>query len=529
MPAQPADLPSHADDLDRRSTAIGLALVLLTVGCLRLLPLLAHDWPLGDGGLFYVMIGDLMAHGLALPDVTTYQGGAIPFAYPPFAFYVGAALESTGLARADILRYVPALLAVAAVGAMYLVAAELGPSRRHAVVATAFFGALIGITDVLSSGGGLTRSMGLLLALLATWRGLRMLHSGRATDVVLTAVLAGFAVLSHPQAGVFLVVALGAAWLTRWRTRRAFVALLLAALGSLLVMAPWLVTVASRHGIETFRSAAGVPDRDLADAILAYLFLFLLTAPAVGVFDLLGQVRQALARRPHLLVWRVGVFALDLRFSPISGAAPVSMLAAHGVLDALVPAAWRLGERARGALSERQRVDWRRAVVVVAVGLGFVPAVMGSLESAGRAGALSAAEREAMFWVRDNTSASTVTVSLARAPWSSDDVSEWFPALSERRSATTTQGFEWTAATRDERLAAESALRRCQLESTDAAACVHDWVAQHTPAAPLVIYISRATSSPGSAEALIAGLIDDHGYIERWTSDDGVLLAAAEY
>ena len=60
-------------------------------------------------------------------------------------------------------------------------------------------------------------------------------------------------------------------------------------------MAPRLVTVASRHGLDTFRSAAGVPDRDLADAILAYLFLFLLTAPAIGVFDLLGQVRHALA------------------------------------------------------------------------------------------------------------------------------------------------------------------------------------------------------------------------------------------
>jgi hypothetical protein len=424
------------------------------------------------------------------------------------------------------MRHLPALLSVAAVGAMYLVAVELDPSRRHALVATAFFGALIGITDVLSSGGGLTRSMGLLLALLATWRGLRMLRAGRAVDVVVTAILAGLAVLSHPQAGVFLVIALGAAWLTRWRTPRALAALILAACGSLLIMAPWLVTVASRHGLDTFRSAAGVPDRDLADAVLAYLFLFLLTAPAVGLFDLLGQVQQALARRPHLLVWRVGIFALDLRFSPISGAAPASLLAAHGVLDVLVPATWRLVERARGTLDERQRAGWRRIVVVLAVALGFVPAVMGSLDSTGRAGALSPHEREAMLWVRDNTPASTVTVSLARAPWSSDDVSEWFPALSERRSATTTQGFEWSGPRRDERLAAESALRSCQHESTDPATCVHRWVGQHTPGAPLVIYVSRYTPSAVPADALIAGLIDDHGYGQPWASADGVLLQA---
>jgi hypothetical protein len=528
MAAAPADLAPTADDLDRRGTAIGLAIVLLIGAGLRLLPLLAHDWPLGDGGLFYAMIGDLMAAGPALPEVTSFQGGEIPFAYPPFAFYVGAALETAGLDRASILRYVPALLSVAAVGAMYLVAAELGPSRRHAVVATAFFGALIGITDVLSSGGGLTRSMGLLLALLATWRGLRLLRTPRALDVVLTAFLAGLAVLSHPQAGVFLVIALGSAWLTRWRTWRALAALIVAAFGSLLLMAPWLITVASRHGIETFRSAAGVPDRDLADAILAYLFLFLLTAPAIGVFDLLGQVQQALARRPHLLVWRVGVFALDLRFSPISGAAPASLLAAHGVLDVLVPATWRLVERSRGALSERQRVSWRRGVVVIAIGLGFIPAVTGSLESAGRAGALSPGEREAMFWVRDNTPTSTVTVSLARAPWGSDDVSEWFPALSERRSATTTQGFEWTRTERDTSLAAESALRTCQPQSTDTAACLHEWIAQQTPAAPLVVYVSRYTGGRVAADALIAGLIEDHGYTESWASDDGVLLGAPE-
>jgi len=506
-------------------TALAIGAILAVVAALYLVPVLAHDWPMNDGGLFYAMIGDIIDSGFALPDSTSYEQGAIPFAYPPLGFYFAAVIEEvSGLARAEIFRFLPSVFATAAVGAIFLLADEIGPTRRHALVSMAFFGALLSLNPAVTTligGGGLTRSMGLALAILATWQGLRMLRTGRWLDVALTSVMAGLAVLSHPQAGVFVVVALGAAVLTRWRSFRGLALLVAAAAGTLLVIAPWLVTVAARHGIEPFLSASGVPDRDLVASLLAYGFLFLAIAPMVGLLDIVGQVQQAAARRPHLLVWRIGVFLLDFRFTPVAAAAPTSLLAAHGVLDAIVPLAWQLAGRRGRELTGTERSRWRRAIVLVLVGLAFLPATWLALDATRPSAALSSDQRAAMEWVRAETPIETVTVSLASTSWGSDIVSEWFPALSLRRSASTSQGLEWVAELRDAHATTETELRGCR-STDDRASCVADWVDRHLADQAVVVFIDGDTD-PGLGAELVAA----HGYRTLWSSDSGALLEPA--
>ena len=59
---------------------------------------------------------------------------------------------------------------------------------------------------------------------------------------------------------------------------------------------------------------------------------------------------------------------------------------------------------------------------------------------------LSTEQRAAMDWVKENTPKSAKFVILTNRPdwgWSSDNTSEWFPALAERKSITTPQGAEW--------------------------------------------------------------------------------------
>jgi 4-amino-4-deoxy-L-arabinose transferase-like glycosyltransferase len=495
--------------------------LLIVAAILRLVPLLSHDWALGDGGLFHGIIGDVLAAGFGLPETVSYQGGVIPFSYPPVGFYIAAALEEgLGVARSDVLRVLPATFAVASVGVMALVAAELGPTRRHAVLAAAYYGAAIGLVDALAAGGGLTRSLGLLLAMVATWLGFRMYRGGQWRYVAATAVASGLALLSHPQTGPIIAVALGAAWLTRWRTWRGFVQIIAAGLGGIAVVLPWAVAVTARHGLEPFISAATVPERDLFASLVAYLFLFLLATPAIGLLDIVGQVQQGLARRPHLLVWRVGVFVLDLRFSPVAGAAPVSLLAAHGTLDLLVPAAWRLAARRPTPTPERQRSAWRRVVVAVVLVLAFIPTVVTTRDLTEPPAALTPAQREAMTWVRDTTAPATWTVSLATGRWGSDDVSEWFPALSERRSATTTQGYEWLGEPHRRQHAAEAELRTCQA-ATDVAGCVDAWLDEHVATDPSVVYVDDGAGP----DDLAAQLVAEHGYIVLYDNEAGTIVA----
>ncbi len=521
--APPSSAAPNAD-IGSRAAAAGLVAILALVAVLRLLPLLAHDWPLWDGGLFYVMIGDILDAGFGLPEFVTYQGGTIPFAYPPLGFYVAASAEAlTGADRTDILRFLPSALNVACVLAMYLLATELGPSRRHALVAAAFYGALLGVIGALVAGGGLTRAPGLLLALLATWQGMRMYRTGRWRHVAATAVLAGLAVATHPEAGPFIAIALGAAWLTRWRTRQALVQTLVAAAGALIIIAPWVATVVARHGFDPFLSASAVPDRDLFESVIAYAFLFLLTVPAVGILDIVGQVHEARARRPFLLVWRIGVFALDARFSPLAGAAPVSLLAAHGTLDVLVPAVWRLAAKASGATAVSRQGAVRRMVVVVVVALAFIPAMNAAIDATGPDAALTPSQRAAMTWVREHTPTETRTVSLATAVWGSDIVSEWFPALSGRTSMTTTQGYEWAGDRRDPQRMAERELLKCRTDPVDRAACVDAWVRRYPGPDSVVVYVDDSADAV-TPDGLVADLLVEHGYQLLWQGEDGVVV-----
>ena len=55
-----------------------LAFSLLTGLCVRLVPALAVDFPIHDGGLFYTIAVDIQRANFALPTYTTYNAAHIP-------------------------------------------------------------------------------------------------------------------------------------------------------------------------------------------------------------------------------------------------------------------------------------------------------------------------------------------------------------------------------------------------------------------------------------------------------------------
>ena len=283
-------------------------------------------------------------------------------------------------------------------------------------------------------------------------------------------------------------------------------------------------------------AATGVVRHEPLEAVVAYLFLFLLASPLVGVLDIAGQVQQAMQRRPHLLAWRVGVFALDLRHSPIAGAAPVSLLAALATLDVLTPLAWRLaqGRRAHG-ISDVARARIRVAVAAVTVLLAAVPVVGAVGASAERGGALTPGQRAAMVWVRDHTPETAKVVVLATDDWGSDIVSEWFPALSGRASLTTSQGFEWVPDRLSAQWAAEAELKNCRAaplgreEGASRADCLSAWLRSHAQDDKVVVYLDGATDGDGPRVGccgdLSLALEASGGYEVLWSGPEESVLA----
>ena len=99
-------------------TLIGLAI--------RLAAPLQAAFPLNDGGLFYAMIVDLQEARYALPMYATYNSAAIPFAYPPLAFYLtGLLADLLHISTLDIVRILPAIVSGLTIPAFYLLAREI--------------------------------------------------------------------------------------------------------------------------------------------------------------------------------------------------------------------------------------------------------------------------------------------------------------------------------------------------------------------------------------------------------------------
>ena len=168
----------------------------------RAIPVLTADFPLNDGGLFYAMTRDLQHANFLLPATTSYNGLGIPFAYPPLGFYVAGVAVQRLRDRAAGRLPVPA--------ADHRDADDPGRLPRRPRDPRDPLPGAAGDLGVRAScprastgsiaGGGVTRSLGLLLAFLAILEGDPLLPD-RPTPSrrVAMAVFAALTALSHPE------------------------------------------------------------------------------------------------------------------------------------------------------------------------------------------------------------------------------------------------------------------------------------------------------------------------------------------
>ena len=93
----------------KRDIRFALVFILVLLGgfLLRRAFFAASDFPLHDGGLFYVMIGDLIRNGFQLPLTSSYNAAAIPFLYPPLGLYATGWFETAfGADRLQLFRWI---------------------------------------------------------------------------------------------------------------------------------------------------------------------------------------------------------------------------------------------------------------------------------------------------------------------------------------------------------------------------------------------------------------------------------------
>lgn len=415
----------------------------------RLLPAFLVSFPINDGGMFAVMMRDLRAENFSLPIHTTYNQAGIPFAYPPFGLYLGAALEALGMNELFLLKWLPAVIAVVTIPAFYFFALAFLDDRPRAVVATSLFALAPGTYAWYLMGGGLTRGLGAVFLLLAFAYTRRALPDSNWRLLIPAVLFCTLTVTTHPQAALLAVtgcaVLAAFAWMNHSRRKTILINSVIIAVGTLLLSLPWWATVMIRHGADVFLSAGQSGDiRASISGIVGSLFMRQTILPFSTLFWLFGLGWCLFKRRFDLMIIVVIPYLLDQRSSSIMPSFIYPLLAAYGFVDGL-PALFHWFRQRNWNFPPVEIRFNRPAFSMSLLGIIFYLFVECVFHTAAILPLeLPSDARSTMAWIQANIEPEGKFLILTAHPDAmTDPVQEWFPALTGFHSTTTLQGGEW--------------------------------------------------------------------------------------
>ena len=467
---------------------------------IRLAIVLASNFPLNDGGMFDVMIRDLQHAHYSLPHFTTYNSMHIPYAYPPLAFYVSAFLaDVTHSNSIEMLRLLPLLLNIAAIGAFALLARSILRSRDAVMVAVVAFSFLPHSVLWQVMGGGLTRGFGFLFALLALHQGYELFAKHAFWRVTPTVAFATLTVLSHPKMAWFLAYSLALFVLWYGRSRRGLFAAVIVAVATAGLSAPWWLSVIRYHGVAPFLASArsgSAPWGHLAGDVLRFNISGESLFPLIGLIAVVGIIWSIRSRQWFLVVWLAMMMPLDSREYLTDTLVPVSLFAGIGYVEVLMPWLSRIDRSCSPRWS-----GWLRSLSATFLLLYMTIGLIAACASTDVP--LTKADQATMAWITQNTPQSSRFLIITGSPgWATDRQSEWFPALTDRTSVATVQGTEWldTSKRFSEYVKQYNSLQKCSNQSVS---CLESWTAQ-TESSFDYIYVSETLpigGSPGSGSS----------------------------
>lgn len=466
---------SYAKDV----TGFFLILTFVFGMAVRIFPLLRSDFPLVDGGMFYTMIKDLQAANFSLPEFTTYNNAEIPFAYPPLAFYIAGILNAaTNISILNILRWMPVTFTILNIPLFYYFAKQLLVSEARAALATLVFALTPNSYWWNIVGGGLTRSLGTLF-FTATIVCVHQMYQRRTKAWVVAAIIsAAGSVLSHPAWALQSVVASLLLWWFFGRDKQGSLYSVIVALGVLVITSPWWFTVAQQHGVRTLLNAGAVTHSRL----LFWTVFFALSftgeyAPVIAVFGMIGLFLHLAKKDYFLIAWVLLCLLADPRGGLPVSIFPFSIMAMTALADGIA-------SRLANASVETSSSDgWVDALKFNSGRLFFGFFILLFVYNAYKVSntlsfqALGTEQLKAVEWVKSNTNPSDRFLILDEQgnPLLSP-LTEWFPALAERRSIATIQGTEWLTGERhyNNLYTTITDIHQCLYQDVD---CLHEFQA----------------------------------------------------
>ena len=446
----------------------------------RIAPPLQASFPLNDGGLFYVMIRDIQQNNYALPAFTSYNFATLPFAYPPLAFYLtGLLADLTHVDLLDLLRILPAIFSTLTIPAFYLLAKHFLPNRLASAIATVCFALMPRGFEWHVMGGGITRSIGLLLAMLTMGTAVQLFKTEQKRFILWTLVWGALLVATHPEASLQTALAVLIFYLFLNRSLKGSIHSAIVAIGILVLTSPWWGTVVSRYGLGPLLAAPGAAK---VDALNPFVRLFLLFrfeftgeqfVQVLAVMGLIGLTISLAKKEFFLPAWLAIPLLLEPRSAPVYMVVPLSMLAGSALTESILPLLQKLNP-----LDQNTHVLNNKTVRFF-LGFLIVYSVMSSYAVVSTIQydfTLTDTDLDAFRWVNANTTPDSKFLVLTGQHHLRDAVSEWFPVLAERRSQATVFGYEWVPDSRfRQRIEEYQNLQACLYEN---GSCLEDWSRQ---------------------------------------------------
>lgn len=441
---------------------------------------LQASFPLNDGGLFYVMIQNIQQNGYALPAFTNYNYANIPFAYPPLAFYLtGLLADITHADLLDLLRILPAIISTLIIPVFYLLAKHIAPTRLAAAIATVCFAFMPNVFEWQIMGGGITRSFGLLLALLTMNVAIQLFKTGQIRFIPWTIAWGALLVVTHPEAALQTALAVLIFYLFLNRTLKGLLQSAIVAAGILALTSPWWGTVISQHGLGPLLAAPGAAKVEELNLFvrLFLIFRFQFTGEqfvqVLAVMGLIGLTISLAKKEFFLPVWLTLPLLIEPRSAPVYMIIPLALLAGNALTTTILPSLQKI------KFSKNDRDDTHvlnNNTVKFFLGFLIVYSVMSSYSLSSiiqQDFTLAEKDLEAFRWVEANTPPDSQFLVLTGQHHLRDATSEWFPVIAERRSQATVYGYEWVPDGRfRQRIEEFQSLQACLYKN---ASCLDDW------------------------------------------------------
>lgn len=436
-----------------------LLFIITTLGIsVRLLNILAHPLPLNDGGLFYTMTQDLLANHYKIPVYTSYNQDSIPFAYPPLSFYLTALIHQlTHIPLMQLLRWLPFIYSSITILSFYYFAKKMTHSDYFSLLATLFFSLNISLYQWLIMGGGLTRSLGLIFALLTLAFATQIFTTSHLNRkyIFISSLFLGLTALSHTEQTLIAVISipfiikLKTTWKYTFQTSLAIYCL------GLLISLPWLGTVITHHDITPYTAAlsTGGNFQYLISSVFNLNLASESVLPLFTIIGLSGLYLTTIKKNYLLSVWffiilyqRNGFHLSNLILSLTSSLflvwlyLKIANLPINSFNRSIQTFNFNQLDRLLKNSHPNQATQIALGVIIlIALSNNIINTV-----TYPSANTLSPTKYQTLQNLNQNLPSNQKFIILTAAKtWAADPNQEWFPTLTRHHALNVVQGYEW--------------------------------------------------------------------------------------